>query len=373
MPYDTEGPRFDGRFSDGKTAAALNVRVAFHERGLVIEQDDGDVLIWPYGALATAEPLSTHAVDALVSYRYQPGASLFVPSGVFARRLAEFAPHLTTSAARRRAATPWLWAAAGVVAIGFAISAMQLSPARAIAGMMPDSVRTALGDRTIRAMTEGRKVCQTPAGLRAVDALNIRLASAVPTGNWFQITVVDWGLVNAFATPGNRIVLTRGLIAKAGGPDEVAGVLAHEMGHGIELHPETGIVRSIGLAAAVELMLGGGGTVGNLGAMLLQLSYSRQAEREADEWGLKMLRGAGISANGIADFFRRIEAPAAGSDEGKGGGNGGGGVTSILSTHPATADRLRRIAAAPRYPSTPALSPADWQAMKTMCGTPASE
>ncbi|MBL8566943.1 MAG: M48 family metallopeptidase [Hyphomicrobiaceae bacterium] len=369
MPYDTEGPRFDGRFSDGQTAAAHNVRVAFHERGLVILRDGEEQLIWPYGALATAEPLSTHAVDALVSYRYQPGASLFVPSGGFARRLAELAPHLTTSAARRRAATPWLWAAAGVVVIGIAISAMQLSPARTIASMMPDNVRNALGERTIRAMTEGRKVCETPAGLRAVDTLSHRLTGAVPTGNRFQITVVDWGLVNAFATPGNRIVLTRGLIAKAGGPDEVAGVLAHEMGHGIELHPETGIVRSIGLAAAVELMLGGGGTVGNLGAMLLQLSYSRQAEREADERALDMLRGAGISANGIADFFRRIEGLSAGSNE----GDGGGGVTGMLSTHPATADRLRRIAAAPRYPSTPALSPADWQAMKTMCGTPAGE
>ena len=390
MPYDPTSPQFDGRYGDGRTAAACNVRVAFDERGLLLHIDGADEpLIWPYGALSTAEPISSHAIDALVAYAYQPGASLFVPSGLFARRLAEAAPHLTTRAARRRAATPWLWAAGGVAVIAAVVSVLQLSPARTLAGLLPEGVRQSLGERTVKSMTAGKPVCAAPAGRIAVDKLSQRLTIAAGADAAFDITVVDWKLVNAFATPGNKIVLTRGLIEKAESPDEVAGVLAHEMGHGISLHPETGIVRSIGLAAAVELMLGGsGGTLSNIGLLLAQLSYTRVAEAEADEVALKMLRAAGISNEGIAAFFRRIEAKADDADaaatepgdkakqdiEKSGGGatskgrRESGGLGSILSTHPATYDRLRRIEAEGKYPATPALGKADWQAMKAMCG-----
>ncbi len=102
-------------------------------------------------------------------------------------------------------------------------------------------------------------------------------------------------------------MLTRGLIAKADSPDEVAGVLAHEMGHGIEMHPETALVRALGLSAAAELMLGGsGGTLANIGIVLAQLSYTRDAERNADRHALEILKGAGVSAQGLAEFFTRV-------------------------------------------------------------------
>lgn len=379
MPYDgnSGGALFEARFGDGKTAAARDIRVSIGERGLLLYFGDAEPMIWPYGALSTAEPISSHAVDALVAYKHMPGASLFVPSGLFARQLAEAAPHLTTRAARRRSATPWLIAAGIVVVIAAGVSLLQLSPARAVASLMPDKARKALGDSTIRSMTAGKKVCVTPAGRIAVDRLASRLTDAAPKGTRFDVVVVDWGLVNAFAAPGNRIVLTRGLINEAGGPDEVAGVLAHEMGHGIGLHPETGVVRAIGLSAAVELMLGGGGgTLSNIGLLLAQLSYTRAAEAEADETGLALLKGAGISPAGISEFFRRIEKKTEGDDDAKDGdGSAGkssasGGFAGMLRTHPATRDRIRRIEAADKYPATPALTTAEWTALKAICGAP---
>ena len=368
MPYDqSSGPTYEGRFSDGKTAAARDVRVSFTPRGLDLQVEGaGEALVWPYGALETAEPLSSHAIDALVSYRHQPGASLFVPNGSFARKLAEAAPQLTTRAVRRRAAVPWLWAAAGVVALVAVISATQLSPARTIAGMMPQSVRDSLGKQTVSAMTRDRKVCQVPAGSKAVATLSKRLSQSVSGDTKFDIVVVDWGLVNAFATPGNKIVLTRGLIEQAGTPDEVAGVLAHEMGHAIAMHPETGIVRGLGLAAAVELMLGGGGgTVGNIGLLLAQLSYTRQAEAEADETALRLLQDAGIGAEGFGNFFRRMGAEDGAAEK----HSSSGGVLDMLRTHPPTGDRIRRVDAANKYPATPALSPAEWNTLKAICAS----
>ena len=185
---------------------------------------------------------------------------------------------------------------------------------------------------------------------------------------------------NAFATPGGQIIMTRGLIQKAASPDEVAGVLAHEIGHTIELHPEAGLVRAMGLSAAAQLVFAGTtGTAANIGLLLTQLRYTRVAEREADGHAMRILKQAGISAKGFGDFFERLEPklanPAAKADDDKKDENKkkvslGSRIfaSEILRSHPLTADRLALVRAQPAYAATPALSTEDWQALREMCG-----
>ena len=181
--------------------------------------------------------------------------------------------------------------------------------------------------------------------------------------------------------PGGQIILTRGLVQQAGSPDEVAGVLAHELGHTLELHPEAGLVRALGLAAATQLIFAGStGTVSNIGLLLTQLRYTRIAEREADAHALRMLKGAGISAKGFGDFFERLEpkrpAEPPKTDEAKKPDERGKTVsivkrifeTEILRTHPLTEARLAMVRAQPAYAATPALTDADWRALREMCG-----
>lgn len=364
---DWDGAVFQGRFSDGTSAAGRVVDVRLGERGIEIRSPgDAAPLIWPFGALSTSVPIGRHAIDVLVGYAHQPGATLFVAEGVFARRLGELAPHLTTHATRMRHAAPWLWAAAAVALVAGGVWLMELSPARAVARLLPDGARQMLGANVVASMTAGRAVCTAPAGRAALDRLALRLTEAAGAATAFRIVVVDWGLVNAFAAPGERVVLTRGLIEKATSPDEVAGVLAHEMGHGLEMHPEAGIVRALGLTAAADLMLGGsGGAIGNMGVILAQLSYTRGAEREADAHAVRILRGAGISPKGLSDFFHRVEA-----SEG-GGGKRPAGTLDILSTHPQSAERAEAIARQPAYPATPALAAAAWADLRAICGAKA--
>lgn len=349
-----------GRFSDGKTAGASDADVRLGATGIEIRTARGTALDWSYASLTSAEPITPHAIDALINSTVSHGATLFVPDAAFVRELGKRAPHLTARAIRWRHAKPWI-AAASVVAFAAALAwVLDISPARTIAGLLPERARAALGREVARSMGGGRPNCSDSEGQAALDRLNERLAKATG-GRAFKVVVVNWPLLNAFAAPGEQIILTRALITKAESPDEVAGVLAHEMGHGIELDPETGLVRALGMTAAAELMMGGSsGTLGNVGILLAQLSYTRAAEHRADLHALEILKEAGISPDGFAAFFRRVTKIEA--EEGKPASS-----ITILSTHPLTEERQELVDHAPRYPATPAMPPKDWAALQAIC------
>lgn len=363
MHYNSKGPAFYGRFSDGKTAQSYDVDVRLEGSSVEIYGPGPAKHVWPYETLHAAEPLTEYAIDALLSSPATPDASLFVGEGTFARKLAEKAPHLTAKAQRWRHAQPWFAGAALMLLAGFAVWALDLSPSRAVAGLLPDKVRTALGEQVIEDFTGNHAVCETPEGRAALDRLTAKLSQAAGGKATFKVVVSDWGLINAFAAPGEQIVLTRGLIEKAESAEEVAGVLAHEMGHGLERHPEAGIVRAIGFTAAFELMMGGSsGTLGNLGIMLAQLSYSREAEREADQQALRLMKDARIGPRGFASFFRRVMKQEEDSEIGKAISG-----FEVLRTHPNTSERIAAIEKTPAYETAPALAAADWKALKSIC------
>jgi predicted Zn-dependent protease len=337
-------------------------------RAVEIDPDGAEPVTWAFHRLRTAVPLDRRSKDVLLGSIDHPGASLFVADPAFVHAILARSAHLSTGSVRWRHARPWLAVAAVVALIAFSIWALDLSPARTIAGMLPHDAREAIGRQALQSFTAGYDKCTGPAGLAALERLQQTLQDAAGPGSKFEMQVVDWGMVNAFALPGEQIVLLRGLIEEADSPDEVAGVIAHEMGHGLELHPETGIVRAIGISAAVMLMFGDSSTIGNWGAHLLQLSYTRDAEREADAHALRILKGAEISPKGISDFFKRLDPGSTTTGE-KTAEGASSLSTNIFSTHPESAERAKAAeAAAATYQGRPALSDADWTALRTICG-----
>jgi Zn-dependent protease with chaperone function len=346
----THGGTYAGRFSDGRTASASPAAVRLSSQGVEIAASGQAPLVWSYGELAAASPIGGAAGDVLLSCAAMPGATLFVADGVFVATLADRASHLTAASQRWRIAGPLIAVCAAVAMAVAGLWVADVSPARGLAGLLPTQLRQSLGRQVVQSLSQGHSACQTPAGSAALARLSERL-SAAAGGKSFSVKVVDWSIINAFAAPGEQIVVARGLIEQARGADEVAGVLAHEMGHGLELHPETAIIRAIGLSAAVELMLGGsGGTLANIGL----------AEREADARALQILEKAQISPLGFAGFFKRVEERDRGSVIGE---------ISFLRTHPLSAERARLAESRPPYAATPALSEEDWRALREICGS----
>lgn len=354
------------QFSDGQTAKGWPARVRLDDRGIVIDRGDGeDELVWPYGALKTDNPISRNATEAHITYAHMPGATLFVSDAAFATQLSRHARQLTTTAQRWRWARPLIGAALVVAAIFAGVWLFELKPARTIAGALPESSRQAVGRNVIGYFTARFKACTAPEGKAALERMTARLLDGISGAERYSITVVNWGLVNAFAAPGGQMVITRGLIRAATSPDEVAGVLAHEIGHGVELHPEAGLIRSVGLSALIELMTGGsGGTLSNLSAMVLQNSYVRGDERAADRQALRLLKQAGISQEGLADFFERIGRKQGSSEKLS---RNSFGAFDLLRTHPYPKARAALVRKTAAYPATPALDAEDWQALRKIC------
>ncbi len=139
---------------------------------------------------------------------------------------------------------------------------------------------------------------------------------------------------NAFALPGGTVVVTDELVALADTDDEIAAVLAHELGHLHHRHGLRAVLQAMGIGALAAGALGDldGAGIAAAAPVLLQLQYSRGFEREADAFAQQVLRDAGIDANSLGRMLVRLEAS-----------HPGGELPSYLSSHPPTEERQRAL------------------------------
>jgi predicted Zn-dependent protease len=189
--------------------------------------------------------------------------------------------------------------------------------------------------------------------------LTNRLAAAADLAVPLQLAVVRRPETNAIALPGGRIYVFQGLIAKAETADELAGVIAHEIGHVARRDGTRSILQGAGLSFLFGMLLGdfvGGGAVMVAATTVLRSSYSRDVERAADAYAVELAGKAGADPQALARMLARIA-----DDKGRG--------PKILLDHPEAAERIAAINAMPRAaaPPTPLLDAGEWAALKRVC------
>lgn len=206
-----------------------------------------------------------------------------------------------------------------------------------------------LGEAAYRDFLAHQDVMKEGPAVTAVTEMTQRMIGQIPGNPYkFDVTVVKSEVVNAFALPGGFIVVFTGLMKKAESPEEVAGVVAHELNHVLQRHGLERIVKQLGFVAVISIALGNppgmGGMMKQLGIELMTLKFGRAQETEADLTGLQLLYRAKIDPSGMMTFFQRL----AEKDEGR---------VEWLSTHPmsrARADRLQaELAAMPPLKAEP--------------------
>jgi predicted Zn-dependent protease len=238
-----------------------------------------------------------------------------------------------------------------LVVVQAGLSGCSVNPATgesSFTGLMSESDEVRIGrENHAKVMAEFGGPYDNPELERYIDSLGQLLARSSDRPNLqYTFTVLDSPVVNAFATPGGYIYITRGLLALANTEAEVAGVLAHEIGHVAARHAAERQGQAV--LASIPAIFAGiltgsdavAGMVGQGGTAYLQ-SYSRDQEYQADLLGVRYLSRTNYDPYGMASFLSqlqsndRLDSLLAGKPE-------LADQYSMMSTHPRTADRIQR-------------------------------
>ena len=198
-----------------------------------------------------------------------------------------------------------------IVAAYYGVKAAGVAAVKAV----PISVDQQIGKQSYATMNPGGPEVVDKVVVDAIQEMVDRLSphAAVPELK-FEVHVIDSEEVNAFCLPGGYIVVYTGLMKQAEFPEQVAGVLSHEMAHATLRHGLQRISQSLGLAAAANLLLGDVQGIVVLGSELFQLasinSYSRGQESAADAEGVRMMHAAGLDPLSMAQFFEIMKQEA---------------------------------------------------------------
>lgn len=162
----------------------------------------------------------------------------------------------------------------------------------------------------------------------------------------FTFTILDSPVVNAFALPGGYVYITRGLATLASNEAELAGVIAHEIGHVVARHSAQRYSRSVLtqiLAGGLSMAIGNGaGEIINTGASAYLKSFSREHEFEADMLGVRYITRAGYDPDAMATFLEKLRAHSRLQAVLAGKSPDDVDQYDFMATHPRTLDRIQQ-------------------------------
>ena len=348
-------------YFDGTSSRRHAATLAFAD-ALEISVDGEIMTRWPYAGIRRAD--SQPGTLRLTCEGGPVLARLEIRDPAIAAELTKRATNLDEHHLGRRGVAKivgWSLAAAMsvvlVVLYGVPLAADRLAP------LVPESFERRFGDvaeKQVRIVFE-EKVCNaSPAGQAAFEKLVTTLRNAAGFDTSVQSAVLSSDIPNALALPGGKIIVFDSLIAKANNPDEIAGVIAHELGHVRHRDNMRGLIYNGGSSFLIGLLFGditGSSAVIFASRALVTSSYSREAETAADTFSIEIMQKLGRPPKAMGELMMRVT-----------GKEGGKGLT-IISTHPLTEDLLARMSKEEQAPNgPPLLTDAEWQALKVICG-----
>lgn len=353
---------FPARYYSGEVPVGRPAEVHVGPLGLTIRMDSESQL-WPYEGLRQPR-------------RARHGEPIHLERGEGREVLVCFDPAILTAIRRASPGStrhirpasriPFLaWAALLIGGIGVAFALLVAfgipSLAGSVAQSIPVSWEVQFGDAMLEHVAPERLRIRDPRVVAPVERIARQLAAARPGPYRYRVVVVDAPEVNALAAPGGRIAVFRGLIEFARTPEELAGVVAHEMEHVRRRHVTEGILKSASLGLLISLVAGdvsGPAAAGiQMARKLGELSYSRDAESEADADAIDWLVAAHVDPRTLPEMLARLPEAGAAPQ-----------WADFLATHPAPQARARvlreTLARLSPAPSRPLLSEDEWAGLR---------
>jgi Zn-dependent protease with chaperone function len=257
------------------------------------------------------------------------------------------------------------WSVAALVSIVLMVLFVVPIAAEKMTPLIPYSVERYIGrvaDNQVKVIFDGKQ-CDSPAGKAAFLKLVETLRQAGDIDTTADAAVISNTIPNAIALPGGKIYVFEGLLNRAQNADELAGVLAHELGHVKNRDGLRNMIYNGGTSFLIGLLFGdvtGSSAIIFASREMIQASHSRDAERSADQMTIDIMRRLGRSPKPMGEFLLRVT----GKEKGK--------ALALMSSHPLSEDRLARMSQQDAAPTgQPLLTDGEWAALKAICKQPA--
>jgi beta-barrel assembly-enhancing protease len=168
----------------------------------------------------------------------------------------------------------------------------------------------------------------------AIQVIKTRLITAIDSTPYrYEIKIIRNEQINAFTMPGGNIYIFSGLIKAADSPEEVAAVLAHEIGHAEKRHVVTRLINDMSVTAILSILSGGDPSmIAEILKSVAGNKFNREQEMEADKFGLQLLEDSQVPPKALARFFERLNDKELDYNE----------DLEILMTHPHNNKRIEQ-------------------------------
>ncbi len=354
-------------FMDGHNAQRHEVTLQIEGPSLLIQQGETQLAAWPLDSIRRMDAPEGILRLGLDGQHIYP-ARIETRDAAVAAMIRSTCPKL--EALQNSSVTTMkivAWSIAAVLSTGLLIFTVIPLIAAKLTNRIPVHFEKRLGQAVegqIRFLFSSPKTCTSEAGQRAL----LRLSEKLTAGHNFavqpRIAVLDSTAANAFALPGGQVYVLNGLLKKAESTDELAGVIAHEYGHVHNRDSLRVFMQNSGISILAGLFFGditGGSSASLLTQTLINNSYSRDVERQADAFSAETMLPLKRDPAAMAHLLTRIGKSDSGLDFLE--------TLSLLSSHPATEERLANLSgkAEVSKESVELLSAAEWQALKDIC------
>jgi Zn-dependent protease with chaperone function len=338
----------EGQYFDGRTARRHGVSVEVRGGELHVLGGEIDRRV-PLGEVRLSA--SVGSIRRVVIFADGATCEIPHPDEAFSMLLAEGG---LGEGAVARWYSDWRWVAGGLVLLAAAAFGGYRWAAPWVAAVaaprVPATVVDRLSTETLRLLDNSVfRPTRLPQERR--DGLTARLAAITAPGTERPAWVIQFrdagdAGATAIALPSGTIVVTDQLVRLAVSDDEVAGVMAHELGHVQGRHGLRMALQGSLVAGAMALYLGDfSGVAATAPVVLAQAKYSRDFEREADDYAADLLAAHDIPPSLLADILERIDAgtPRDPDAAREGGAGPGWGLLRYTASHPDIVERVARL------------------------------
>lgn len=355
---------WQGQYLDGKTALSKSARVAVTPSGLDIAPEGQTQFFWPFEKITQTQGF--HAGEAV---RLENGIeAIVIRDAAFLLALQRLSSnHRTKFHDPRTRQKRAIYIAVALVTAIAGVASIYLwgieAAGNAVAGRVPIEWEEKLGNTVADSIIQKTPLCKDKNVATAINEIMQRLSSSAESPYRFNVLVVQSEAINAIALPGGRIIVFSGLLELTDRPEELAGVLAHEMQHITKKHATKAIIQNLSTSLLLYAATGssiGARQAGNAANSLMLMKYSRALEEEADISGAKLLMRANVDPSGISSFFEKLSAKERGTEI----------FMRYTSSHPRNAERikyLKELTTKSASPYTAILPDVDWDTLVLTC------